>query len=160
MEKETILKIKELRSKGVSYSKIGNLLDIPATTARYYANEEYRAGARKRSQRYRAKEPLQPKVNDYYADSPEDRDFTLKDVKEKFSGRWICYLTGTPIDPGRTDEYALDHVIPKSRGGKSNLENMGLLRRDVNEAKSSKTVAEFLQLCKEVLEYNGYEVRR
>lgn len=160
MEKERILKIKELRNSGFSYSKISETLGIPATTARYYANDEYRDGAKNRSQKYREKEPLQPKVNDYYAESSDDRDFTLKDVKEKFNGRWHCYLTGTPIEPSETDKYALDHIVPRSRGGKSNLENMGLLRRDVNEAKSSKTIDEFLQLCKEVLEYNGYEVRR
>jgi len=69
-----------------------------------------------------------------------------------------CYLTGEKIDLDKTETYSLDHIIPLSRGGTRSIENMGLTIRCANQAKNSMLVVEFLELCKKVLIYNGYEV--
>jgi 5-methylcytosine-specific restriction endonuclease McrA len=160
MENEILFKMRELRKQGYSYSKIANILGIPATTVRYHVNESYKSGAVRRSREYRVKEPLQPKINDFWRESPQDRDFSFNEAKTKIVEQSCCYLTGSKIDLEKTETYALDHIVPKSKGGKSNLANLGLLRKDVNAAKSDKTVDEFLALCKEILEYNGYKVCR
>lgn len=160
MEQTLKNKIAELRAKGWSYNQIAKQLNKPSTTIRYNSNNAYRSKAQQWSQKYRSKEPLQPKINHYFRENPADKDFEIRDVKLKFENNHQCYLTGAPIDLNEPTTYSLDHKIPVSKGGKSNLSNMGLLRKDVNMAKSDKTIEEFLALCVEVLQYNGYEVTK
>lgn len=85
---------------------------------------------------------------------------TSKQVLNKIGKNPKCYLTGTPIDLTKTNSYSFDHIIPKSRGGENSLENLGLCTREINAAKSDKTPDEFIELCKKVLEYNGYNITK
>ena len=84
--------------------------------------------------------------------------FTIQEVYEKFGTEPICYLTGEKIDLTDSKDYSLDHILPKSKGGDNSLDNLGFLKSNVNYAKSDMTVDEFIQLCINVLEYNGYDV--
>lgn len=86
--------------------------------------------------------------------------FTIQDVYDKFGYQPICYLTGKKIDLSNSKDYSLDHIIPKAEGGDNSLDNMGFLKANVNYSKNSMSVEEFLNLCKEVLEYNGYTVTK
>lgn len=70
-----------------------------------------------------------------------------------------CYLTGIPIDICK-DQYCLDHKIPTAKGGDNSLENMGITIPLANYSKSSMDLNEYLDLCKLVLEHNGYEVNK
>lgn len=88
--------------------------------------------------------------------SRKTHSFTIWDVYNKFGDEPICYLTGEKIDLNNNKDYCLDHIQPKSRGGDNSLDNLGFLKRDVNYAKNSLTVNEFLELCVRVLEYNNY----
>lgn len=56
------------------------------------------------------------------------------------------------------DDYQLDHIIPVSKGDDNSLENMGIAIPIANQAKTDLTLEEYLDLCKQVLEHNGYTV--
>lgn len=84
--------------------------------------------------------------------------YTYKDVIKHFGGTTTkCYLTGQPIDILK-DNYNLDHIVPVSKGGTNDLENMGIVIPDANHSKSDLTLDEYLLLCKKVLENFGYTV--
>lgn len=76
-------------------------------------------------------------------------------------GGWetTCYLTGRPLNL-KEDEYELDHIIPISKGGSCDLDNLGITCKQANQSKSNMTIEEYIQLCKEVLEHFGYKVEK
>ena len=87
------------------------------------------------------------------------KKYSKKDVEDKVIGdNPICYLTGRKIDLYNTKSWQFDHIHPKSRGGTGDIENMGIACYEANQAKGNLTVDETLQLCKEILEHNGYKV--
>ena len=59
-----------------------------------------------------------------------------------------CALTGRELDI-RTAE--LDHIVPRSRNGSDDLENLRLVVPAANAAKNGMTDAEFFALCRDVL---------
>jgi 5-methylcytosine-specific restriction endonuclease McrA len=64
-------------------------------------------------------------------------DFTSKNLWQRDRG--ICQYTGKKLTPKTGN---IDHVIPKSRGGKSTWTNCVLCHKDVNSIKGNKTPAE------------------
>jgi CRISPR/Cas system Type II protein with McrA/HNH and RuvC-like nuclease domain len=87
-----------------------------------------------------------------------NKNYTYKDVIEYFGGTTVkCELTGRNIDL-LVDDYNIDHIIPVSRGGSNELDNMAFTIPQANAAKSNLTNEEFVALCKEVCENFGYEV--
>jgi 5-methylcytosine-specific restriction endonuclease McrA len=52
-----------------------------------------------------------------------------------------CYLCGAPIAPG--ESWNLDHVHPKSRGGKSEPGNLRPTHVTCNNAKANMTAAQW-----------------
>lgn len=79
-------------------------------------------------------------------------NFTLSDFLQKFSNP-KCYLTGTPIDLTQTSTYHLDHIIPVSKGGSANLDNLGLLLPEINNMKLDHSIEKIVNLCKMVSAY-------
>lgn len=79
--------------------------------------------------------------------------FTLEDVIDKVGENPLCYLTGQPIDISKPSTYEFDHIIPKSRGGTNQLDNLGVCLKLANRAKDSMTPDEFLNLCKLVVSH-------
>jgi hypothetical protein len=63
--------------------------------------------------------------------------FTTKNLWDRDEGR--CQYTGRKLTP---NEGNIDHVIPKSRGGKSTWTNCVLCHKDVNSLKADRTPAE------------------
>lgn len=61
-----------------------------------------------------------------------------------------CALTGRKLAP---DTVALDHILAISRGGKHVVENGQILHKDVNRAKYTLTNDEFVELCREVVNW-------
>ncbi len=57
--------------------------------------------------------------------------------------RGLCALTGMPLD--NTAE--LDHKVPRSRGGKNEIENVRWVLKDVNKMKAHLTDEEFMRLA-------------
>lgn len=60
-----------------------------------------------------------------------------------------CALTGRPLTP---ETASLDHVVPVRDGGEHTIENVQVLHKDVNRAKSTMTHQQFIKLCREVVD--------
>lgn len=86
--------------------------------------------------------------------------FGTTEFFELFGEYSECYLTGRPIDIHDPTSYTFDHKVPTTRNGGNTLENLGICRPEANDAKGAHLVEEFLELCKDVLEHNGYEVKK
>ena len=54
--------------------------------------------------------------------------------------------------------YQFDHKVPYSKNGSLGLDNLGIACKKANLAKSDMSIEEFIEICKKVLEFNGYEV--
>jgi len=52
----------------------------------------------------------------------------------------------------------MDHIVPKTRDGTHDLQNLRWVCRDANRAKRSLTDDEFLSLCKDVAEWFGRSI--
>lgn len=61
-----------------------------------------------------------------------------------------CALTGRPLEPVNA---SIDHIIPMSQGGLHVLENVQVLHADVNAAKRTMKLEDFIQMCREVVSY-------
>lgn len=57
-----------------------------------------------------------------------------------------------------TGDFNLDHIIPISKDGTNNLDNLGVTSARLNMVKSDLLVEELLEVCKDILTFNGYEV--
>lgn len=61
-----------------------------------------------------------------------------------------CALSGRQLTP---ETASLDHIEPLSRGGTHDISNLQVVEYQVNTAKGTLTVAEFLQLCQDVVRH-------
>lgn len=55
-----------------------------------------------------------------------------------------CAISGLPISESDAD---IDHIIPVSRGGSSEIENLQWVSRKINRMKGSMTSEEFVDMC-------------
>lgn len=67
------------------------------------------------------------------------------------SQRGLCKLCGGDLTKARH----LDHIVPRSRGGKSEMSNYQYLCPTCNMAKGAQSSEEFLEHIKRILLYNG-----
>lgn len=86
--------------------------------------------------------------------------FNAKDVIIKFGMETECYLTGHPIRLDDPASYEFDHIVPVAQEGDSTINNLGIASREANRAKNDRTVPQFLNLCKRVLEHHGYSIKK
>lgn len=63
-----------------------------------------------------------------------------------------CAITGRELTP---ENASLDHIIPVSKGGEHLLENIQFLHADVNRAKGTMTMDEFIAMCAEVTAHHA-----
>ena len=66
------------------------------------------------------------------------------------SQRGLCALSGRKLDRSAH----VDHILPVSRGGTNEPSNLQWLDPMINQAKSSMTDSEFVQMCLEVVKHN------
>lgn len=83
--------------------------------------------------------------------------FTEKELLKKIGKKPKCYLTGRPIDLLDSRSYQLDHIVPRSKGGKNTLDNCQIACKEANFAKGDLLLIDFFALCKEILEHNKIE---
>ena len=81
-----------------------------------------------------------------------DYMFSIDELIEHIGDNPKCYLTGKKIDLSDSSSYSLDHIIPRSKGGDSSLENCALACREANQAKSDLNLEEFIDLCQAVVD--------
>ena len=86
--------------------------------------------------------------------------FSYKDVLDRIGENPTCYLTGRPINLKESRSFSFDHIIPASKGGTNELENLGLTCRDANQAKADMMLDEFLIMCEDILKHHGYKVEK
>ena len=174
-------KILALRASGKSYNEITRILGCSKALVCYYCGTDQKAKNIDRQRKNRKENCLLQKTEKFQGrklkDKTEDYQrprirkngkprlgkrsltFNWKDVVHKFGWETTCYLTGKKIDLRKPRTYHFDHIVPVIKGGDSTLSNLGIASKEANMAKSGLLLEEFLQLCKEVLEFNGYEVK-
>lgn len=175
--KEEILK---LREEGKSYNEIKTILGCTKGMVCYHCGKDQKEKSLNRQRKNRKKKPLlkklhqfksrslRIKVNDFQRNKSEtgaytigrDYNFTYEDLLEKVINDPKCYLSGRKIDLNLPNTYHLDHIIPVSKGGQNILENLGLTCKEANKGKDDLTIEEFIGLCKDILEFNGYSVTK
>lgn len=83
------------------------------------------------------------------------KDGTLWKIWQAQGGR--CALTGAVLTPARGA--ALDHILPRSRGGTNDPSNLQWITNEVNDSKSYHTEEEFLDLCRLVLAHHEQKTK-
>lgn len=168
--KEQILK---LREEGKTYSQIKAELGCSKSTISYHCGEgqKEKSRDRRRKNRENTKAIIIGKIEVFMRSSirefkrgrstlPTNSSISYTEAFDKILNNPICYLTGRKIDLEYKKTYQLDHIIPRFKGGNNEIDNMGLTCADANKSKTHLLVSEYLDLCKEVLEYNGYIVTK
>lgn len=144
-------KIAELRNLGQTYRQIAKELNCSEWTVRYHLLPCRKIASAKYE---KTLHPLKIKLKRFLVKGTVDKKISCKEVFDKFEKNPFCELTGEKIDLMNSDSYSLDHRIPLSKGGKSSLENMALLKQEVNQSKYNLSNEEFISLCKRVSSYN------
>lgn len=144
-------KMLELQSTGMSYEDIAKSLGCSKWTVDYNLNPTRKDGQKNYT---RKKTDTLYFKRKRFLSSGHSIPFTLNELKLKIGTNPKCYLTGEPIDLSNPTEYSLDHIIPISRGGKSTLDNLAIVKSDINQAKYNLIPEEFIALCQRVLKNN------
>lgn len=166
-------KILELRAQGKTYNEIKETLGCSKGTISYHCGEGQKEKSNLRVIKSRKTKGviIQRKVESFLRTSVREfkrgratlstnSSMSYEDAFKKLINNPYCYLTGRNINLEDSKSYQLDHIIPRSKSGNNELNNLGLACRDANQSKTDLTVNEYLVLCKEVLEYNGYKVTK
>ena len=169
-----------MRQAGKSYKEICQTLGFSKSTVAYHCGEGQKNKTLNRQQTRRKDLVILKKVENFQydrriKDRTEDfqrernqsgvmgtRNITFRwqDVIEKFGWKTTCYLTGRKIDLKESRSYEFDHIESVAKGGQGVIDNLGICCRDANRAKHDMSVKELLNLCKEILEHKGYEVKK
>lgn len=171
-------KILELRAAGRTYSEIRAELGVSKGLISYHCGEGQKTKTRQRKYALRKREhPLTRKIESFCLDFRRSRTvhkllyrkmvsfcrektgkftsdmatFTIPQLLEKIGADPTCALTGQPIDLLDSAAYALDHIVPRSKGGENTLENCQLVCSAVNRAKHDMLQDDFIKLCEAVV---------
>lgn len=173
-------KILKLRSEGKSYREIESILGCSKSTISYHCgngNEKKRVKSDIRKRKPICKKVssfktrcsranyklFRAKVKTFKRRSQSkgnktntivnsiSKNYTCQNVIDKFGKNPTCYLTGKPIDLDKPETYNLDHIIPASRGGTNDLDNLGLCTKEANQAKGDLLIDELHDLCEKIL---------
>lgn len=174
--KKDILK---LRAEGKSFRQIAKELGCSTSVISYHCgngNEKKRVTKLNKSRKYN----LGKKINSFRSRKPRSsagrsklktfksrkkgsrtntvvnnitENYTYQDVLNKLGDNPICYLTGVPIDLEKTHTYQFDHIIPCSKGGTNDLDNLGICTRSANYAKNDLSLDELYELCELILKW-------
>ncbi|QQV91433.1 HNH endonuclease [Tenacibaculum phage Gundel_1] len=160
--------ILRLRKEGKTYTEIQNSLGCSRGTISYHCGkgQKEKTKARTIKNRRNTKSKILRKI-DLFINRNSDNKLSYRKRSEihvkmlnKVLDNPICYLTGKEINLHESESYNLDHIIPFSKGGENTLSNMGLTSKDANHSKSYLTFNEYINLCKDVLNNNGYKVSK
>lgn len=166
--KEKILK---LRAEGKTYNQIKKELNCSKGTIAYHCGigQKQKVKARGKKQRVEPKTRLNNILNTRYygmtirgpgynKKNREILPFSLSEFKKHILQDSKCYITGRKLNLENPLTWHIDHVIPKSKGGKTELNNLKAVSKEGNRAKSDLFLPEFIELCKNILAHHGYHV--
>lgn len=161
--KEQIL---QLGAEGKTYKEIHEILGCSKSKISYYLGKgvKERTIERNKKAKKTARYILASKIDffisrsDYKGFNYQKRDESVEAYHDKVNNSPYCYLTGRKIDLEDSSSYHLDHKIPYHISKDNSVDNMELACRDANQSKAHMTLGEYIALCKEVLEHNGYKV--
>ena len=60
-----------------------------------------------------------------------------------------CAISGQHLEPSNA---SLDHVLPISKGGKHEIDNVQWVHQDINRMKGDMTMADFVEMCRMVVD--------
>lgn len=66
--------------------------------------------------------------------------------------RFRCAISGRELTP---ETASLDHIVPLARGGPHAIENVWVVDHQVNSAKGTLSLDEFVALCRDVVAHQG-----
>lgn len=169
-----------LRSQGKTYNEIANQLGCSKSTISYHCgNGSEKKRIFKNSQNKTKKSKVAQKINSFKSRVSRkvfrskiktfkkrkirsrshtkvnniSKNYTYEDVIKKIGPNPRCYLTGKRIDLNKTDTYNFDHIIPSSKGGTNDLDNLGLCTPAANYAKGNLSLEELYKLCESILKW-------
>ena len=167
-------KIIELRRSGKTYQEIANILNCASSTVVYHLRPIVRSNAIKRAYKNKMKNPqkarnlntiCQQKLYNFKCDSKKGTKkkyspspISINDIRNLVYISPKCYLTGRNIDVLDSSSWSLDHIIPRSKGGPSTMQNLGISSSIANKCKHDLSLDEFLILCQEVLQNFGFRI--
>lgn len=161
-KKEIIL---ELAASGKKQKEICEITGFRHSLVSYHLSPRQRESMKRRIKNYLEKNVINQKYYNFirYPKDPNcsyiDRcGFKIEDLKKMYKESPYCYLSGRFIDINNKDDYSLDHIIPVSRGGTTDISNVAFCCSTVNQCKDNLLNEEFFEMCKKVLEHNGYIV--
>ena len=86
-----------------------------------------------------------------YGGSEQRSNITQKHLMELIkSQQYRCALSGVELTP---EIATLDHVVPVSKGGQHDPENVMWVHSEINRMKGNLSVEEFKALCQKVVQY-------
>lgn len=98
------------------------------------------------------------KIYNFHAKNLVLKPFTYLDVIKKFGEKPNCYLTGEMIDLNNIKDFHFEHIIPSSKGGSNELENLQLAKPYANQMKSNFSLDELINHCYNIIKHNKPEL--
>jgi len=81
----------------------------------------------------------------------EKQNITATEVVELVQRQgYLCAISGRKLTP---ETASLDHIIPFSRGGEHSIRNVWVVDHQVNIAKGTMSLEEFLAMCEDVVRW-------
>ena len=81
------------------------------------------------------------------------KTITAKQVLELVKQQgYRCPISNRELTP---ETASLDHIVPLGRGGDHDIGNVWIVHHEVNSAKGTLTLEEFVRLCREVVKHQG-----
>jgi 5-methylcytosine-specific restriction endonuclease McrA len=170
-------KILSLRKEGLSYDEIAEKVPCSKGTVSYHCGDGVKKKTLSYQQKRRNEEPIIKKMGNFRSktygklrdfqrrDSSKmngsmlknkmEKNFSISELRKHIGENPTCYLTGRKIDLDDSKSFSFDHFVPSSKKGKNILSNLRIACSEANMAKNDMMYEEFIQLCKEVVEYHN-----
>lgn len=97
---------------------------------------------------------LSENANDSYGNREKIFAFDLYKIAKR--QKLLCALTNEKLT---VENCSVDHIIPKSKGGRNIVSNIRLVTLNVNRAKGNQLDGEFFDMCRNVLRTESEKIK-